>query len=343
MPSVMARGFASLLCAVALAACGGVLPPAHSVGTAPSGTAPRPARWPPWRHETRPLDLAGPLRDGSLVLAAAGRLWTLNPSTGRRALFSAAYNRPGNAEPYIAVPASGHRGCSYGVATAYVLRLYGGRGVVAVRRRGPVRRFAALTAPGLIDGIAFDETGRFGHRLLITITDGPRTTVQAIDCHGRVRTITATAPRAEGGIVVAPARFGRFGGALLLPDEKSGRIYAVGPAGRTQLIVSSGLPYGQDIGVESEVTVPASGGYGAVLGADRLNPGNRHPGDNAILRIGARALRLTGVRPGDLLVGTEGGARLVDVRCGVRACAAREVAAGPARAHLEGHLVVAPR
>lgn len=302
----------------------------------------RPATWPIWRHVQRPLDLAGPLRDGSLVLAAHGRLWAVD-AAGHRTLFSAAYNRPGNAEPYIAAPAPGHRGCSFGTDTVYVLRLYGGRGVVAVRRHGPVRRFASITAPGLIDGITFDEAGGFGHRLLVTITDGARTTVQAIDCHGRVATITRAGPRVEGGIVVATAPFGGFAGDLIVPDEKSGRLYAIAPDGATRLVVVSGLPFGQDIGVESEVQLPHRGGYAALLAADRLNPGNRHPGDNALLRLSSTQLRAQGARPGDLMVATEGGARLVDVSCRARSCQVREVAAGPGRAHLEGHLAVAPR
>ena len=298
------------------------------------------ARFAIFRHVGRPLDLAGPLSDRSLVLAAGGRLWTLGGS-GRLSLFSAAYDRPGNAEPYIAAPAPGHRGCSFGAGTVYVLRLYGGRGVVAVRRGGPVRTFASLTAPGLINGITFDETGGFGYRLLVTINDGPHSTVDAIDCHGSVTTITRTAPRVEGGIVVARPPFGRFAGDLIAPDEKSGRIYAITPTGRSLEVVSSGLSFGQDIGVESAVQISASSRY-FVLGADRRAPGNPHPGDDALLRIDSATMQSAGVRPFDLLVGTEGGARLVDVSCATRPCQAHEVAAGPAQAHLEGHLAMAP-
>jgi hypothetical protein len=291
------------------------------------------------RHVRRPLDLAGPLGDRSLVLAAGGRLWTLGAS-GRLSLLSAAYDRPGNAEPYIAAPQPGHRGCSFGTDTVFVLRLYGGRGVVAVRRGGPVRTFARLTAPGLINGIAFDESGGFGHRLLVTINNGANTTVEAIDCHGRVATITRTAPRVEGGMVVAVAPFGAYSGDLIAPDEKSGRIYAITPKGHALLVARSGLSFGQDIGVESEVQVPNRRRF-SVLGADRLNLGNRHPGDNALLSIASATLRSAGVRPFDLLIGTEGGARLVDVSCRARPCLAREIAAGPAQAHLEGHLAIA--
>ncbi len=335
----------TLLGAAALVpACGGSTVtedlPLKPAQTQVSVAFPR-AAWPVWRHANRPLDLAGPLRDSSLVLAAGGRLWTLGP-TGHQRLFSAAYDRPGNAEPYIAAPAPDHRGCPFGTDTVYALRLYGGRGVVAVRSHGPVRRFASITAPGLIDGITFDEAGSFGHRLLVTITDGARTTVQAIDCHGRVSTITRAAPRVEGGLIVATAPFGRFAGDLIAPDEKSGRLYAIGPDGRSQLMAVSGLPFGQDIGVESEVQLPRHR-FAALLAADRLNPGNRHPGDNAILRLSVAALPSPIVHPGDLMVATEGGARLLDVSCRARSCQVREIAAGPGRAHLEGHLAAAPR
>lgn len=316
---------------------------------ATSAGAPRPAatghasalaRFSVLRHLRRPVDLAGPFRDRSLVLAAGGRLWT-RAGSGRLTLFSAAYERPGNAEPYIAAPAPGHAGCSFGAGTVYVLRLYGGRGVVAVRRGGPVRTFARLSAPGLINGIAFDESGGFGHRLLVTINNGAHTTIEAIDCHGRVATITRSAPRVEGGVVVARAPFGAFAGDLIAPDEKSGRIYAITPSGHSRLVVSSGLSFGQDIGVEGAVQIPTRRRF-SVLGADRRNPGNPHPGDDALLAIDSATLRRAGLRPFDLLVGTEGGARLVAISCRAR-CGAREVAAGPADAHLEGHLAIAPR
>ena len=333
-----------LVVAALATACGA----GSTVVAQPSVSPPRASRlgaaiapWGIWRHEQRPLDLAGPLPGGSLVLAAHGRLYTLR-ADGRRSLFSTAYDRPGNAEPYIALAAPGHHGCSFGTGTVYVLRLYGGRGVVAVSRRGPVRHFATITAPGLINGIAFDEAGRFGHRLLVTITNGSHTTVQTIDCHGRVRTITRQAPRVEGGLVVATAPFGRFAGDLIAPDEKSGLIFAISADGRSRLVASSGLSFGQDIGVESEVQLPHDGRFAALLGADRANPGNRHPGDDALLRISSRSLAVLGARPGDLMVATEGGARLLDVRCGAASCRAREVASGPSRAHLEGHLAIAP-
>jgi hypothetical protein len=80
--------------------------------------------------------------------------------------------------------------------------------------------------------------------------------VLAIDCTGRVRVITAHAPAMEGGIAVAPASFGRYGGDLVAAGETSGRISAVAPDGAVVTLAASGLPRGRDIGVESTGFVP---------------------------------------------------------------------------------------
>jgi hypothetical protein len=103
------------------------------------------------------------------------------------------------------------------------------------------------------------------------------------------------------------------------------------------LVARSGLPHGGDIGVESEGFVPRGAGWSALL-ADRLTPGNPHPGDDVVLRLRVASL---GVRAGDLLVATEGGALTAAVRCGRAGCSVRHVAAGPAIAHAEGHIAFA--
>lgn len=73
---------------------------------------------------------------------------------------------------------------------------------------------------------------------------------------GQVRVITSHAPVMEGGIAVAPASFGRYGGDLVAPGETSGRVFAIGPDGSVVTLVVSGLPHGGDIGVESAGFVP---------------------------------------------------------------------------------------
>jgi hypothetical protein len=303
------------------------------------------ARWTPAVRITRVLDLSAPRSDGTIVLAAAKRLALLR-SSGAVQPFArgpAGYLNPGGEEPYIALstgrPVPG-TSCSFAPGTLYVLRLQKGPGVTAVDARGEAHPFASLPGNGLENGIAFDTTGRFGHRLLVTATRGSRTSVYAIDCHGSVSTVTASAPKLEGGIAVAPATFGRFAGELIAPDENSGRIWAISPGGRSSLLAGSGLAHGGDIGVESAGFVPAGfGPASSALVADRRTPGNPHPGDDAVLRIDGRALLAAGVRAGQLLVATEGGAQTDAVSCEGASCRVRHVADGPAVAHLEGHIV----
>jgi hypothetical protein len=60
----------------------------------------------------------------------------------------------------------------------------------------------------------------------------------------------------EGGIAVAPASFGPYGGDFVAPGETSGRVFAIGPDGSVVTLVVSALPHGGDIGVESAGFVP---------------------------------------------------------------------------------------
>ena len=279
----------------------------------------------------RPLDVVGPRRDGAIVLAANGRLALLRPH-GALTPYAPVYRNSVGEEPYIALAP---RGC-FGADTVYAIRLGTGKGVIRVGSSGGTRVLARLTARGLVDGIAFDRTGAFKGRLLVTVNAGSGSTVDAVDCRGRVTAITTHAPRIEGGIVVAPRGFGRFAGDLIAPDERGGSIYAITPSGRTVRIGASGLPHGPDIGVESAGFVPA--GVTDALLADRLTPGNRHPGDDVVLRLRHAALLTAGVHAGDLLVASEGGALTDAVRCGAAGCTIRHVASGPVVAHAEGHI-----
>jgi len=156
----------------------------------------------------------------------------------------------------VALAAADRRGCSFGADAVYAISFGNPRGVVAIDAGGAVRPFATIAAPGLIDGIAFDDTGRFGYRLLVATTSGKRTAVDAIDCHGAVSVVTTKAHRVEGGIAVAPATFGRFAGDLIAPDELGGGVWAVTPGGGNPLVARSGLPHGSDTGVESEAFLP---------------------------------------------------------------------------------------
>ena len=316
---------------VAISACGG----GGAVGRITAKSAVERARWVASVHVGKALDVVGPRADGSTVVAANAHLFVMDTAGAVRP-FPGRYVSPGGEEPYIALS----RGGGFGNGTVYALRLTTGRGVVAVAAGGGVRRLASLTAPGLVDGIAFDETGGFGHRLLVTTTDGARTTVDAIDSQGAVTTITRDAPHMEGGIAVAPPTFGRFAGDLILPDENSGKIFAVTPTGKSLLVAFSQLPHGGDVGAESVGFVPSANVDALV--ADRLTPGNPHPGDDVLLRIGAAALAGAGVRPGDLLVATEGGALTDAISCTAGGCTVRYVADGPREAHVEGHIAFVP-
>ena len=325
------------LAAITLAACGGSPGPGRPGRPSPLP----PASWSSWRHLPGVVDLAGPRADGSLLVAAAGRLLVLERD-GRLSPFARGpdgYQTTMGTEPYL-VLASTLRihgtPCSFGENTAFAIEPGAHPGVIMISPQGRARPFASLPAALSPSGIAFDGTGRFGHRLLVVAGFRGRTTVFAIGCDGQSSMVTAGAPPMEGGIVVAPATFGRFGGDLIAPDEGSGRVYAVDPAGQVVTLVRSGLPAGGDIGVESAGFVPPRAT--AAFLADRFSARNRHPGDNAILQLQAAALSRAGIRAGDLVVATEGGARTIDVRCAA-ACTVRYVAAGPAIAHAEGHIV----
>jgi hypothetical protein len=320
--------------AIPLVACGG------SPGRA--GALPS-AAWMVYRQLPGVVDLAGPRGDGSFLVAAAGRLLVLGRG-GTLSLFArgaGGYLTAAGTEPYL-VLASGDAvqgtHCSFGNDTAFAIEPGARPGVVMISPQGRARRFASLPPGRFLSGIAFDSTGRFGHRLLVTAESGGRTTVFGIGCDGRQSIVAAGAPVVEGGIAVAPATFGRFGGDLIAADETSGRVYAVDPAGTVITLAQSGLPAGGDIGVESTGFVPPRAA--AAYLADRFSAGNKHPGDNAILRLSAAELARAGIRASDLLVATEGGAKTIDIRC-TATCAIRYVAAGPAIAHAEGHIVFA--
>ncbi|HYZ29573.1 MAG TPA: hypothetical protein VE570_10985 [Thermoleophilaceae bacterium] len=326
------------LALTALASCGG------GQAAPPATTA---AHWRQALHVTRVVDLTPPRADGRLVVAANGRLALLRPG-GRPLPFArgpSGYATKPGPEPYIALsPGQAVRGagCRFPRDDVYALEPKGRRpGVIAVNRAGHPRRLVDLRGVGLLTGITFDTTGRFGHRLLVTASESRVTSVFAVDCRGRARTITRAAPALEGGIVVAPPSFGRFAGQLIAPDELSGRIRAIAPSGRASVVADSGIAHGGDIGVESAGFVPRGFGPGwSAYVADRVSPGNPHPGDDAILSLGGRAVLHAGVRPGDLLVAGEGGAQTIAVRCRTT-CSVTHVADGPVVAHAEGHIVFA--
>jgi hypothetical protein len=321
------------------AACGQSRPTrTEPVAVAASPKSGPSALWTARVHLRGVVDLTAPQADGALLVAARGRLFRLAADRAVRP-FAPTYSAPPGLEPYITVsPGLRTTGetCAFPAGDIYALRLAHGNGVTVITPAGTVRRFVSLPHRGLENGIALDTPGRFGHRLLVTTGLAGTTTLTAIDCHGHARVLTRSAPRSEGGIAVAPPGFGAYAGDLIVPDELSGNIYALTPAGRVAGVIASGLPHGQDVGVESEGFVPAL--FKDALVADRRTLRNRHPGDDLVLGASRAALAAAGVRTGDLLVVGEGGAATVDVRC-ARSCRVRRIGAGPPIAHIEGHVV----
>jgi hypothetical protein len=312
---------------------------------APPAASPPPVNWSTQLHVAGVVDVSAPRSDGRLVVSGGSRLWLLDRRTGALTPFAAGPGGyPGGAgdEPYLAlstgtrVPAAG---CAFAPDELYVIQ-QSTREVLRIDAAGAAHRFAAVDGVDSLGGIAFDTTGRFGGRLLVIAPSRGATVVVAIDCRGTIEHVTDRAPVMEGGIAVAPPGFGAFGGDLVAADELSGEILAVRPDGSTALVAHSGLPAGGDIGVEGVGFVPAGfGAGGAAYFADRSTPGSPHPGTNTLLQLDAGVLGAAGVRDGDLLAATEGGARTIAVRCAT-SCTVSEVAVGPAPAHGEGHVIV---
>jgi hypothetical protein len=302
-----------------------------------------PLTWDRHQHLTGVFDVGGPLPDGRLVVAGSRQLYLLDRATGQVATLGPEGGQGGEAymavspSPALAVAASG---CAFSPGEVYQLTLGSSPGVTRIDAEGQAHPFAAVKRVDALNGIAFDTGGRFGHRLLVSGSHRGGTTVVALDCRGQGRLVTDAGPTLEGGLAVAPRGFGSFAGDLIAPDELSGDLIAIRPDGSSAVIAKSGLPTGGDIGVESLGFVPAgfeSGGHAYL--ADRATPNNPHPGTDSLLRLDAGQLTRAGVRDGDLLAGTEGGALTIGIRCGQR-CRVFRVAQGPTVAHGEGHLLL---
>jgi hypothetical protein len=328
--------------AVSLAACnssGSPTSTARSTTTAPK-PAPTLGHWSPFRSVVAVVDITGARsRDGRLTVAARGRLSLLGPS-GTLVPYARGYFNGSN-EPYIARgsdrPLAG-KGCSFVEDTIYALDTSRAPGVIRIDTDGQARTFARLPA-GSPSGITFDDVGRFGYQLLVTELVDKHTTVLALDCKGRITTMTASAPVVEGGIVVAPRSFGAFGGDLIAPAEQTGIIWAIDPNGTATRVIQSPLAHGPDIGVESQGFVPNgfTEQWSAYV-ADRVTHGNPHPGNDVILRLTGADLIAAGVQAGDLIVVNEASAQTIVVHCST-SCSARQIADGPQNAHIEGHVV----
>jgi len=330
---LVARGYMVLLGALALVA---------TVSTGATGPT-----WEHWLTIPGIFDVAGPRQDGSLVVAGNGVLYLVDPA-GNVSPFARGpqgyAGEGGGAESYMTV-SQGHdvaaAGCSFIPDDVFVLRLHAPIGITRINGQGQASPFATVPGVDALNGITFDTTGSYGYRLLASGTSNGRGVIVAIDCAGAVQTITRTGPALEGGLAVAPAGFGAFGGDLMVPDEFSGNIYAIGPDGNYTVVAQSGLPVGGDIGVESVAFVPP--GFrrgGEAYYADRATPNNAHPGSDSLLRMPAADLAAAAVHDGDMLAATEGGATVIDVSCRAT-CQVVTVVGAPTSSHGEGHIVLA--
>lgn len=301
--------------------------------------------WEQWQSVKGIVDVDGPRSDGTLLVTGTASLFLVDPN-GTQTAFATGpggYHDVRTGEQYVAVSRGGSvqtAGCSFNPDETFILRLRVPQGLVRISADGEDSgSFANIPGPTALDGIAFDNTGSFDHRLLVTGPNGSKSEVFAVDCTGAVTLVTRTAPTFEGGLAVAPSTFGAYSGDLIAPDELSGKIYAISPSGGTALIARPSLPTGGDVGVESLGFVPpgflSRGGY--VYYSDRLTPGNPHPGTDSLLRLSSSDISAAGVQEGDLLVATEGGARLVAVRCATT-CTVIPVVSTATTAHGEGHL-----
>jgi hypothetical protein len=310
----------------------------------PAAVASAPA-WEQWQSVAGVFDLGGLRSDGSLLVAGSAALYTLAPD-GTLTPFArgrGGYADDPGAEAYLAVSPAQHvasAGCDFLRDDIYVLRLHAPVGITRVSAAGDASGPFDNVALAALNGIAFDTSGLFDHRLLVTGPINGKTELVAIDCTGAVQVITKTAPVVEGGVAVAPSSFGAFGGDLIAPDELSGVIWAIAPDGSASQVVSSGLPKGGDIGVESVAFVPSgfTGRGGFVYYSDRGTPRNPHAGTDHVLRLSSVDLAAADVQDGDMLAATEGGASMIDVRCAAT-CQVTPVVSAPTTAHGEGHIV----
>jgi hypothetical protein len=313
-----------------LASCGADAAPTQSV------------TWASFQPAPRVIDAAGPRSDGRLVVAVAGGLQLFSGSSLRPFSSSTGHGAyvPSPGEPYLALTPKvrlPRSRCSFHRDEVFAIGNNPAR-IVRINRAGAASDFATLPSP-FLSGITFDRVGTFGHRLLVTGTANGQTTLYAIDCRGRIRTLTRHGPLVEGGIEVAPRSFGRFAGRLIALEERRGAIYAFKPSGSAATLPAPSLPSGPDIGVESLGFVPRLKAGGAAFLAGYGGQANPHPGTDSILRLTAAQLTSAGVSAGDLLVATEGGAETAVVHCRKgKGCVVRAIGQGPSATHAEGHI-----
>ena len=288
-----------------------------------------PPQWQTAAHAPGIVDVV-PLHGGGIAVSTRTGLFKVG-SSGLTP-FAKTYTPANGGEQYATAvqklrPRTGT--CSWSADDVFVLDASGKPGVFRVPRDGVAARFFDITRGGFPSGITWDAGGRFGHRLLVTVAVKNTTTLYAIDCHGHGVILGRGGPRVEGGIVVAPSSFGRFGHSLIAASELTGTIYAFDTRGRASIVARPQARRGADLGFENLGFAPT--GVQTAYLADLGAPGSPTEGTDSLLVLHMN------VKPGTLVAATEGGATTVAVTC-ARTCTSRRIADGPAVTHAEGHI-----
>jgi len=287
-------------------------------------TQPVPPQWERWVPLAGVVDVVGPRPDGKLVAVAAGRLHLVDADDAATAPLGS-YAPEGHIAMAPGLDVAG-AGCRFEAGEIYALE---GDAISRVSHDGTPARFVEPPAVDRFTGIAFDATGRFGNQLLVAGRKADRTVLFSIDCRGRLKTLTETAPPMEGGMEVAPQMFGNHGGDLIGADETSGDVIFVRYDGTSGVLIRPDLPAGPDVGVRSVGFTPPGfigrGGTAYVAGAD------------ALWRLTEDRFSQVAIDENDLIVATKTG-RTTVVRC--RATCRTFPFGDAAGADIEGHVTV---
>lgn len=284
------------------------------------------------------VDMVGPRPDGALVAAAGGRLFTIG-ADGVATPFGSYAVEAGTQGSIAMSPgldvAAGPT-CRFEAGDVFALDgTTPSFGIARISVDGRSARFVDLPGVERLTGITFDTTGRFANKLLATGRRAGRTVVFAIDCRGRVATLTDAAPVIEGGMAVAPPLFGEHGGDLIGVDGISGDVIFVRFDGTSGVLVASGLPAGTQTGVRAVGFMPPDflqrGGTAYLV--DRGSSGT-----GSLWRLGGDVLKGIGVDNNDLVVSSEAGGRTMVVRCRI-SCRLLPLGGAP-DARVDGHITV---
>ena len=302
-----------------------------------------PPNWERWISLPGVVDVVGPRPDGKLVAAAAGRLHLVDPGSGTTTPFGS-YSTDPAPPSYIAMAPGldvAGAGCRFKAGEIYALELgTPPQAIVRVTVEGQASRFLEPPPVELLTGIAFDGTGRFGNQLLVAGRKNNRTVLFSIDCRGRLKTLTDSAPLMEGGMEVAPQMFGQHGGDLIGGDEVSGDVIFIRFDGTSGVLINPGLPAGQDVGVAGVGFTPPGfiGRGGTAYAADRGVGEAPAEGTGAIWRVTGERFSQVRIDENDLIVTTEGGGKTAVVRCRAT-CRTFPFGEAPG-ARIEGHVTV---